>query len=253
MTVVFVHGNPETERVWDLLAAQLKELGYDDQVRLSPPGFGAPVPPGFDHTPETYRRWLVGELEKFPEPVDLVGHDLGGGHTVAVAMTRPDLLRSWTSDVLGLFDPNYVWHDLAQIWQQQPAGEDWMHAQLQRAGTERASQLAGRGVDPVIAGALGAAYDQAMATAVLEFYRAAAQPALVDMGRRLPAAAARPGLAIIAANDIMVGTEQQHRNSAQHAGAQIEVLPDHGHWWMTQGDGRAGAAALHRFWTSIGE
>ncbi|TRW82084.1 alpha/beta hydrolase [Mycolicibacterium sp. 018/SC-01/001] len=251
MTVVFVHGNPETEHVWDLLAMELAQLGYEDQVRLSPPGFGAAVPGGFDHTPEAYRRWLVGELEEFPEPVDLVGHDLGGGHTVAVAMTRPDLLRSWASDVLGLFDPAYVWHDLALIWQQQPAGEDWVDAQLRRTSAERADQLAARGVEPGIAGVLGAAYDRVMATAVLEFYRAAAQPALAEMGRHLAAAAARPGLAIIAGDDVMVGTEHQHRMSAQRAGARVDILAGHGHWWMTQGGGRTGAVALQRFWSEI--
>lgn len=41
MTVVFVHGNPETSAVWDFVAARLAEAGYDDQVRLSPPGFGS--------------------------------------------------------------------------------------------------------------------------------------------------------------------------------------------------------------------
>jgi pimeloyl-ACP methyl ester carboxylesterase len=25
-------------------------------------------------------------------------------------MSRPDLVRSWVSDVIGLFDPDYVWH-----------------------------------------------------------------------------------------------------------------------------------------------
>lgn len=41
MPAVFVHGNPETDAVWTPLLA---ELGRDDVVRLSPPGFGAPLP-----------------------------------------------------------------------------------------------------------------------------------------------------------------------------------------------------------------
>ena len=55
-SVVLVHGNPETEAVWDPL---LTELGRDDVVRLSPPGFGAPIPPGFGATVTEYRDWLV--------------------------------------------------------------------------------------------------------------------------------------------------------------------------------------------------
>ena len=108
---VLVHGNPETDAVWDPL---LTELGRDGVVRLSPPGFGAPIPPGFGATVGEYRDWLVGRLEAFDGPVDLVGHDWGGGHVVNAAMSRPDLLRSWATDAIGLFDTDYVWHDLAQ-------------------------------------------------------------------------------------------------------------------------------------------
>ena len=36
MTVVLVHGNPETEAIWGPL---VDALGRDDAVRLSPPGF----------------------------------------------------------------------------------------------------------------------------------------------------------------------------------------------------------------------
>lgn len=41
MTVVLVHGNPETDAIWDPLVAA---LGRDDVVRLSPPGFGVLYP-----------------------------------------------------------------------------------------------------------------------------------------------------------------------------------------------------------------
>jgi pimeloyl-ACP methyl ester carboxylesterase len=91
MTAVLVHGNPETDAVWSPLVA---ELARTDVVRLSLPA-GAPR----YRQVEEYRRWLVGELEAIGEPIDLVGHDWGG-HAVNVATTRPDLLRSWVSDLL---------------------------------------------------------------------------------------------------------------------------------------------------------
>jgi pimeloyl-ACP methyl ester carboxylesterase len=97
VTVCLVHGNPETAAVWDRLAPLLDR---GPVVRLSPPGFGAPVPPGFTATVEEYRRWLVAELERFGQPVHLVGHDWGGAHVVNVAMTRPELVRSWVCDVI---------------------------------------------------------------------------------------------------------------------------------------------------------
>ncbi|MDT5218539.1 MAG: hypothetical protein QOF15_644, partial [Mycobacterium sp.] len=37
MTVVLVHGNPETAAIWGPL---VDALGRKDVVRLSPPGFG---------------------------------------------------------------------------------------------------------------------------------------------------------------------------------------------------------------------
>jgi pimeloyl-ACP methyl ester carboxylesterase len=53
---LFVHGNPETSAVWGPL---LGELGRDDVVCLSPPGFGAPLPRGFEPTMTGYRDWLI--------------------------------------------------------------------------------------------------------------------------------------------------------------------------------------------------
>lgn len=120
MTVVLVHGNPETDAIWRPLRA---ELGRDDVVALSPPGFGAPVPTGFGATATEYRDWLIDRLVEIGEPVDLVGHDVGGEHVINVAMARPDLLRSWASDVIGAYHPDYVWDDLAQVWQTPGDGE----------------------------------------------------------------------------------------------------------------------------------
>ena len=48
MTVVFVHGNPETPAVWDLLSERLRERGYDDQVRLTPQDSVHPSHPASD-------------------------------------------------------------------------------------------------------------------------------------------------------------------------------------------------------------
>ena len=67
MTVVLVHGNPETPAVWDLMADRLREQGQGEPVRLAPPGFGAPLPAGFKPTPQTYRDWLTGQLEAIGE------------------------------------------------------------------------------------------------------------------------------------------------------------------------------------------
>ena len=50
--------------------------------------FGTPAPDGFGATKEEYTDWLVGELERLGEPVDLVGHDWGKGFVLRVARMR---------------------------------------------------------------------------------------------------------------------------------------------------------------------
>ena len=247
MTVVFVHGNPETSAIWGPL---IDELGRDDVVTLSPPGFGTPLPEGFDPTYLAYRDWLELELEGLDGPIDLVGHDWGGGHVVNVAMHRPDLIRSWVSDIVGVFDPDYVWHDLAQIWQTPGAGEEGVAALMAGTPEERAATLAGMGVGPDIAPALVAAQNDDMAVAILRLYRSAAQPAIAQAGAALETAAERPGLSILATEDTFVGTDEMRRRAAERAGARTEVLDGLGHWWMIQDPGRA-AEVLSRFWAGL--
>ena len=173
MTVVLVHGNPETDAVWDPLVA---ELGRDDVLRLSPPGWGAPVPEGWGATVAEYRDWLVRQLEEIGAPVHLVGHDWGGGHVLGVAMTRPDLLRSWCSDILGCLEPDYVWHPLAQLWQTPGAGEAAVAAIVEDPGP-RLDDMAARGLDRAVGERMAAGYDATMARCILGLYRDAAQPA----------------------------------------------------------------------------
>jgi len=102
MPAVFVNGNPENAAIWEPLLA---ELDRTDVMRLPPPGFGAAIPDDFDCTVPAYREWLTAELEALGEPVDLVGHDVGGSTVVSVAMARPGLLRTWASDSPGGIRP----------------------------------------------------------------------------------------------------------------------------------------------------
>lgn len=247
MTTVLVHGVPETTAVWDPVVTSLGRLGVPAPRRWSPPGFGAPVPAGFDPSPESYRAALVAELESIGEPVDLVGHDWGGTHVLNVAMTRPDLLRTWASDMGGSLDPDYTWHELARTWQTPGDGEAAIAAMLALSDDDRAAYLVGRGMAPGTAAALSPAFDAAMGDCILRLYRAAAQPVMAGLGRDLERAAARPGLAILALDDRNVGTEEQRRRSAARAGAQVAELDGLGHWWLTVDPDR-GAQTLADFW-----
>src|SRR3954470_21641847 len=116
MPAVFVHGVPEIPSLWDSMRSHLKR---DDVVAVQLPGFGCPRPDGFGATKEEYVAWLIGELESLGAPgtIDLVGHDWGGGFTVRVVSTRPDLVRSWVTDAAGIGHDKFEWHEFAKIWQ----------------------------------------------------------------------------------------------------------------------------------------
>ncbi|MGZ8813454.1 MAG: alpha/beta fold hydrolase [Mycobacterium sp.] len=247
MSVVLVHGNPETDAVWGPL---VDALGREDVVRLSPPGFGAPLPSGFPGTFLAYRDWLIGELQGIDDPIDLVGHDWGGCHVVNAVMYRPDAVRSWASDTVGLFDPAYVWHDMAQVFQTPEAGEQMVEAMQDGSLEERAQQLTSFGIPSDVATSFAAAQGPEMGKAILALYRSARQPALADAGRALDNAAARPGLSILATEDPFVGSDEIRRRAADRAGARTGVLQGLGHWWMLE-DPALGAAALTRFWVSL--
>jgi pimeloyl-ACP methyl ester carboxylesterase len=248
MTIVLVHGNPETDALWGPL---VDAMNRDDVVRLSPPGFGAPLPDDFPATFVAYRDWLEGELERFDEPVDVVGHDWGGGHVVNVVMHRPELVRSWASDAVGLFDPDYVWHDLAQVWQTPGDGEQLVEELLSGTVQERAERMAGFGMPLDIATLMAPAQGPDMARAILLLYRSARQPAMAEAGRTLENAAARPGLSLLATEDPYIGSNDARRRVADRAGARTGVLDGLGHWWMVE-DPASGAAALTRFWETLG-
>ena len=247
MTLVLVHGNPETAALWGPL---VDALGRDDVVRLSPPGFGSPLPDDFAATYLAYRDWLEGELERVDAPIDLVGHDWGGCHVMNVVMHRPELVRSWASDVLGLFDPDYVWHDLAQVWQTAGDGEQLVDTMMGGTVQDRAEQMHALGIPLDIAAEIAAAQGPEMARAILALYRSAAQPVLAEAGRSLPVAAARPGLSLLATEDHYVGSDELRRRAADRAGARTDVLEGLGHWWMVQDPAR-GAAALNSFWETL--
>jgi pimeloyl-ACP methyl ester carboxylesterase len=247
--LVLVHGNPEAAVIWDPMVAR---IGRRDVIRLSLPGFGAPIPEGFECTLVGYRDWLADELESIDGPVDIVGHDVGGSTTIALAMSRPDLLRSWTSDSVGVFDPAYQWHDLARGWQTPGVGErsaaEWTAGDL----SQRLALAQGLGATGHVADGIAAALGEDMGRAILQFYRSVAQPALALFGRDLELAAARPGLTLIPLDDTFVGTVEGRLASARRAGATVAEMPGLGHRWMLD-DPATCADILTRFWGGLPE
>jgi pimeloyl-ACP methyl ester carboxylesterase len=247
MTIVLVHGNPENDSIWGPL---VDALGRTDVVRLSPPGFGAPLPNDFPASYLAYRDWLEGELEKIDDPIDLVGHDWGGGHVVNAMMHRPQLVRTWTTDAIGIFDPDYVWHDLAQVWQTPGDGEQLVDAMMGTPVEDWVAQIATVGMTADIATAVARSHGPEMGRAILLLYRSARR-LTEEAGRGLESAAARPGLSLLCTADTYVGSDEIRRRAAERAGARTEVLDGLDHYWMIQ-DPEGSAAVLTQFWNSVG-
>lgn len=247
MPVVLVHGNPETTAIWEDMIPLLEA---DEVIALSPPGFGAPVPDGFGATAAEYGAWLAGELQKIDGPIDLVGHDWGGGHVMGLVNVAPDLVRSWASDIAGALDPDYVWHDMAQAWQAPGVGEAAVAAMVEAPLDDRAGIFIANGARPELAMRLAEGIDAEMGRCILALYRSAAQPAMSQFGADLSGLASKPGLVIIATEDQFTGGEELARRTAERADEQVAVLEGLGHWWMLQ-DPAAGAAALNAFWATL--
>jgi pimeloyl-ACP methyl ester carboxylesterase len=246
VTAVLVHGVPETSAVWGRLRSH---LGRSDVVALRLPGFGSPRPPGFPAAKDDYVDWLEGELERLRAqgPVDLVGHDWGGGFVVRLVSARADLVRSWVTDAAGVGDGEFEWHQLARIWQTPGAGEDFWAQQLTVPAVERAGALESLGLPHEEAVAMAGAVDRTMADCILALYRSA-----VDVGREWAPgfqSVAAPGLVIVPSEDPFLAAGPA-RSAARRAGATVAELQGLGHWWMVQDPARS-AAVLEEFWASL--
>jgi pimeloyl-ACP methyl ester carboxylesterase len=246
MTVVLVHGVPETAGLWDPLRAV---LGRDDVEVLSLPGFGCSRPEGFGSTKEEYVDWLVEELEarQGGDPIDLVGHDWGGGFALRLVSIRPELVRSYVTDAAGLGDVAFEWHEFAQLWQTPGAGEEFWDQQLAADIEERSAVFELSGVPHEEALRLGAGVDRTMADSILSLYRSA-----VDVGKEWgPEFADVParGLVLVPSDDPFLKIDSA-RAAAGRAGASVTELQGVGHWWMLQ-DPEKGAQVLREFWATL--
>lgn len=248
--IVFVHGVPETDRIWDALRAELDQ----PSVAVSLPGFGRPRPGGFTATKDEYVEWLAGELRELDgaidEPIDLVGHDWGAGLTLRLAIhpDRPVALRSWAIDVANIFHPGYEWHDFARIWQTPGDGEAFFEQQLATPVDERAGVFEMFGLATDDARTMASWLDAEMADSILTLYRSATPNPHAHWGDDLAPTDA-PGLVLVPTADPF-GDDDRAAEVAATLGARTATLDGLGHWWPLE-DPRSSAAALRSFWSSL--
>lgn len=250
--VALLHGNPETEVIWDPLAAALDERGID-VLRLSPPGFGAPLPTDFEPTAENYAHWLVDQLETLHASgdvvIDIVGHDWGAGHVFRLVSQRSDLVRSWAADIGGLLHPDYVWHDAAKAWQTPEIGEQVIEVMTSMSVAERVTSYAGLGLPLHMCTDMAAAMNTDMGRAILGLYRSAPESELHVLADRLVASDHGPGLIITAEADPYVSADLAGP-VAQQLGVSELKLAGQGHWWMVS-DPVTAADGLVAFWSAL--
>jgi pimeloyl-ACP methyl ester carboxylesterase len=242
MTALFVHGVPETTAVWQPLVDQLDR---DDIVLLGLPGFGSPLPEGFDPTMGTYAAWFADQLADFDD-VDLVTHDWGAILSLRVLADRPANVRSWVSDMGDLSD-DFAWHDTAKVWQTPGDGEAFIDGMVGASLTDRAALLMAVGVPESGATTMAEGLDATMGTAILRLYRSA-----VDVGHEWG-----PGIDSIGGPGLLLESMQDPFRAAgrvarlaERTGAAIAPLPDEGHFWMLESPEKV-ARILTEFWASV--
>ena len=242
MPAVFVHGVPDTFRVWEPLR---KHLSRQDVVALALPGFNSPLPANFSATKEEYANWIIRQLEDMGEPVDLVGHDWGCILTMRVASLRPDLIRSWAAGS-GPVSATYEWHPLAKLWQTAGEGEEWFK-ELDPSAI--ADFMAKAGLPMESAKKAVRHIDQKMGDCILRLYRSA-----VEVGKQW-----QPDLGKVQAPGLVFWGEEDTACPVEFA---IELASDTkarrvlklnaGHWTIVERSVEV-AQALESHWASVSE
>jgi len=236
MPAFFVHGVPQTHHLWDGVR---QHLSRKDIIAPDMPGFGNDPPSGFTSTKEDYLAWLIAEVEKAGEPVDIVGHDWGALLVARLVSIRPDLVRTWAIGG-GAIDEDYTWHQLAQVWQTPGAGEQFMAA---FAPEQIVPALVAEGVPEEAAKDAASRVDERMKACILPLYRSAVNY-MKEWGPDVDRID-KPGMLIWGEKDPYMQIEFAKR-MAQRAGADLVALPG-SHWWPLQFPKEA-AAALERLW-----
>jgi pimeloyl-ACP methyl ester carboxylesterase len=237
MPAFFVHGVPETHHLWDGIRSHLSRK---DIVAVDLPGFSTPVPNDFTSTKEDYLAWLIAEVEKVGEPVDIVGHDWGALLVERLVCLRPDLVRTWSAGAAAI-DERYVWHNLAQMWQTPGVGEQVMASFTPDA---LVAAFTAEGVSNDVARGMASRVDDRMKACVLPLYRSAVN-VFKEWGADLKPIG-KPGLVIWGGSD-PYGQVEFARTMAERTGAEIIVFEDTSHWWPAQRPAEA-AAALEKHW-----
>ena len=247
MTVVFVHGLPETSEIW----SPLRRVLGRESIAVALPGFGTARPDGFAGTKDAYAEWLAGVLKGVEAPVDVVGHDLGALLTMRVASGLDVPLRSWTVDVANIFHPQFVWPERVHSLQTPGVGEEMLRIAREVDPDDprsTASRLVGGGVPRALARVIGHAHDEVMSQSILDFYRSAVPNVSAGWWEEIRGPTRSRGLVLLLPDP--PEEEAMSLQVAERLGAETVRLDDLNHCWMAEAP-EVVAAVLECFWASL--
>jgi len=247
MTVVFVHGSPETSAIWQPLCAILDR----ETTAVALPGFGVGRPDGFTATKDAYAEWLGHMLTHIEQPIDVVGHDVGALLTMRVASAFDVPLRSWTVDVANIFHPHFAWTDEVHGLQTPGVGEEMIRAWREAdPGDPRgtASRLVRGGVPLEMARTIGSAHDEVMSRSILDFYRSAVPNVSAGWWEDATGPTRSRGLVLLLPDP--PEDEAMSLEVAQRLGAETARLESLNHCWMAEAPDVV-APVMERFWSSL--
>jgi len=221
MPAFFIHGVPATHRLW---GGVIEHIPRTDIVVIDLPGFGSPLPDGFDASKESYVDWLIRRIEDVGAPVDIVGHDWGGIFAMRIAAIRPDLVRTWVAGG-GPINASYQWHPLAKVFQMPGEGEAYFASDYKENLIRRMMQ---DGVAGDLARSTVSQVDTLMASCILRLYRSA-----IHVGREWQSSLSNvraPGLVVWGMDDKSCPIENAEI-LASDAGARKVHRFNCGHWF----------------------
>ena len=231
MTIVFVHGSPETYEIWESLRKKINQ----DTIAVELPGFGNKPPNNFKGTKDGYVDWLVKFLEKVDQPIDLVGHDIGALFVMRIISHFDVPIRSWVADVAPNFHPKSMWHEGALKLQTPSLGEDILKKRREsrpdnpESTSYRLNQV---GVPKELAYKIGKAHDESMSKCILEFYRSAIPNVAKDWWSGIKPNINSKGLVLLLPDP--PEDEQMSLEVAEKLGAKTVRLDDLNHCWMAE-------------------
>lgn len=230
---LYLHGVPTNSDDW------VPFLQAGGGLAPDLPGFGRTGKPGnLDFSIDGYANFLERYLDLVEvDRVRMVVHDWGAVG-LAFAQRHPERVERLVIINAVPFLPGYEWHRVARVWRTQMIGELAMGSTT-KWGLRRASKAANATPGPLPEAWVQSVwdhFDQGTQRAILRLYRGAPPEVLARAGEHL-SALDMPTLVVWGEQDPYIPTRFGAGYSAVLPDAELETLPDAGHWpWLDRPD-----------------